>query len=96
VPIERLYEAFVDESVRRRWLPEGELRERTATKPKSARFDWGDGDTRVVVGFEARGEAKSVAALAHEKLPDADEAERMKGFWRERVGVLKAVLESGS
>ena len=43
VPIERLYEAFVDESVRRSWLPDAELTERTATKPKSARFDWGDG-----------------------------------------------------
>ena len=27
-----------------RWLPDGELRERTATKPKSARFDWAGGD----------------------------------------------------
>jgi hypothetical protein len=43
VPVDRLYEAFVDESQRARWLPGGELRERTATKPKSARFDWGDG-----------------------------------------------------
>jgi hypothetical protein len=93
VPIEELYEAFVDESVRRRWLPDGELRERTATRPKTARFDWGDSDTRVVVGFIETGEGRSTAALAHEKLPDAEEAERMKAFWRERVGVLKAVLE---
>jgi hypothetical protein len=40
-----LYEAFVDESLRERWLPEGELRERTASRPRSARFDWGDGET---------------------------------------------------
>ncbi len=40
VPVERLFEAFLDESLRRRWLPEGELRERTALRPKSARFDW--------------------------------------------------------
>jgi hypothetical protein len=94
VPVEQLYDAFVDESLRRRWLPEGELRERTATKPKGARFDWGEDGTRVVVGFEAKGEAKSLAALAHEKLPDAEEAERMKAFWRERVAVLKALLET--
>jgi hypothetical protein len=95
VPVDRLYEAFVDESLRRRWLPDAELRERTASKPKSARFDWGDGETRVIVGFEAKGDAKSVAVLEHARLPDADEAERMKSYWRERVAVLKEVLERG-
>ena len=93
VPVDRLYDAFVDESLRGRWLPDAELRERTATKPKSARFDWGDGTTRVIVGFESRGEAKSTAALEHERLADAEEAKRMKAFWRERVTTLKEVLE---
>ena len=93
VPVDRLYEAFVDESLRQRWLPDGELRERTASKPRSARFDWGDGETRVNVTFIAKGEAKSTAALSHERLVEADEAERMKIFWRERVAALKEVLE---
>jgi hypothetical protein len=93
VPVERLYDAFVDGSLRTRWLPDGELRARTATKPKSARFDWGDGETRVIVGFEAKGEAKSTVALEHERLADAEEAERMKGYWRARVTTLKEVLE---
>jgi len=83
----------VDEQQRRRWLPDAELRERTATRPKSARFDWGDTTTRLVVGFETKANGKSLAALAHEKLPDAAEAERMKAYWRERVAVLKEVLE---
>jgi uncharacterized protein YndB with AHSA1/START domain len=93
VPVDRLYEAFVDEALRARWLPEDELRVRTATKPKSARFDWGDGDTRVNVTFIAKGEAKSTAALQHARLPDAQEAERMKAFWRNGVAALKEVLE---
>jgi hypothetical protein len=93
VPIDRLYDAFVDESRRARWLPDSELRERTATKPKSARFDWGDGETRVIVGFIAKGEAKSTVALEHARLPDAEKASRMKAFWRDRVAVLKEVLE---
>jgi uncharacterized protein YndB with AHSA1/START domain len=93
VPVDRLYEAFVDESLRVRWLPEDELRQRTALKPRSVRFDWGDGDTRVNVVFTAKGEAKSVAALEHARLADAKEAERMKAFWRERVATMKEVLE---
>ena len=93
VPVEQLYDAVVDASLRKRWLPDGNLRERTATRPRSARFDWGDGATRVIVGFEAKGETKSTVSLEHAKLPDAAEAERMKAFWRERVAALKEVLE---
>jgi hypothetical protein len=85
VPVERLYEAFVDESLRRRWLPDAELRERTATKPRSVRFDWGAGESRVNVTFMAKGDAKSTVALEHARLTDAEQAERMKTFWRERV-----------
>ena len=93
VPVDRLYDAFVDASLRDRWLPDGELRERTATKPRSARFDWGDGSTRVHVTFDAKGEGKSTAALQHRRLADPEEAERMKAYWRDRVAVLKEVLE---
>jgi hypothetical protein len=93
VPVERLYDAFVDASLRARWLPDAELRERTATKPKSARFDWGDGASRVHVTFAAKGEDRSTAALQHVRLADAAEAERMKAYWRERVTALKQELE---
>ena len=94
VPVERLYAAFVDAGLRERWLPDGDLRERTTIEPRSARFDWGDGATRVHVAFAAKGDAKSTAALSHERLADGAEAERMKAFWRERVAGLKEVLES--
>lgn len=95
VPVERLYEAFVDESRGEGWLPDGRLRERTAAKPRSARFDWGDGETRVNVTFDAKGEAKSTAALEHARLADAEEGERMKAHWRERLTALKSQLEGG-
>jgi hypothetical protein len=94
VPVERLFEAFVDESKRASWLPDGRLSERTVIRPRSARFDWGDGATRVNVAFVDRGDSKSTAALSHERLPDAEEAERMKSYWRERVATLKEVLEA--
>ncbi|MGH3036675.1 MAG: DUF4287 domain-containing protein [Gaiellaceae bacterium] len=95
VGVERLFDAFVDEPSRRRWLPDGLLRERTATRPRSARFDWADGRTRVVVDFAAKGEAKSTVTLEHGRLADAAEAERMKVYWRDRVAALKAQLEGG-
>jgi hypothetical protein len=94
VPVERLYDAVVDESARGRWLPDGELRERTATRPKSARFDWGEGDSRVLMTFVDKGGAKSTLAIQHERLPGAADADRMKAYWRDRVSALKEALEA--
>src|SRR5918999_2272451 len=93
VPVERLYDAVVDESQRLSWLPDGELSERTATRPRSVRFDWGDGATRVHVVFDPKGEDRSTMALQHVRLADRDEADRMKAYWRERVTALKEELE---
>jgi uncharacterized protein YndB with AHSA1/START domain len=93
VPVDRLYEAFEDETLREHWLRDGRLRKRTALKPKSVRFDWGDGRTRVNVFFTPKGEAKGTVALLHERLADAAEAERMKAFWRAGVSALKQHLE---
>ena len=95
VPVEHLYDAFVDESRRREWLPDADLRERTATRPKSARFDWGDGTTRVHVSFVSKGAARSTVAVEQLRLADAGESQRMKAFWRERLSALKAHLEAG-
>ena len=93
VPVERLYDAFVDTSQRTRWLHDGELHERTATKSRSARFDWGDGSTRVHVTFTAKGADKSTATVSHQRLADAQAAERMKAFWRDRITTMKKELE---
>jgi hypothetical protein len=95
VPVERLYDAFVDASLRERWLPAGRLRERTATKPASARFDWDGGETRVNVVFVGKGDAKSTAAVEHSRLAGAEQAGEMKAWWRERLAALKAQLEGG-
>lgn len=95
VPTERLYDAFVDPSVRERWLPDAQLSERTAARAKSARFDWGDGATRVNVTFLARDGRKSTVALEHRRLADAGEAARLKAYWRERLTALKELLEQG-
>ena len=92
-PVERLFDAFVDGGLRALWLPEDQLRERTATKPKSARFDWADGTTRVNVTFIAKGDSSTVA-VEHARLADAAEAARMKAFWRERLSTLKAQLDA--
>ena len=93
VPVERLFEAFVDAKQRKRWLPGTKMRERTSERGRSARFDWEDGSTRLNVGFFAKGNAKAQLGLEHERLPDAKSAGEMKSFWRERLETLKTFLE---
>lgn len=97
VSAERLFDAFVDEDQRRRWLTDASLAERTATRPKSARYDWtSDADgSRVHLVVEAKGDAKATIALSHVRLADAARADVMRAFWRERLTVLKARLENG-
>jgi hypothetical protein len=83
VPVERLYDAFADEA----------LRERTATRPKSARYDFGDDGSRVLASFLPKAEDRSTVAIEHTRLRDAAHADRMKSYWRERLDALKAQLE---
>lgn len=94
VPVEELYAAVVDAVRRDEWLPGVVLRERTATPHRTARFDWGEGSTRVIFGFEVKGDGKSTVALSHERLPDSETAATMRAFWRERLSGLKALLEA--
>jgi uncharacterized protein YndB with AHSA1/START domain len=91
VPLAQLYGAFHDARTRARWLPGVDLTVRTATPEKSMRITWPD-KTSVVVGFERKGPAKSLVALAHGKLPDRDSATRVKRYWAERLGALEEVL----
>jgi hypothetical protein len=94
VPVERLFAAFVDTKLRKRWLPGAVLRKRTSQLNRSVRFDWEDGATRVYVGFTAKGDAKSQADLLHERLPSAQAAEKAKAYWRAHIAALKTLLES--
>ncbi|TNH31099.1 hypothetical protein FHG89_04110 [Micromonospora orduensis] len=94
VPAPRLFEAFADETARARWLPDVEVRVRTATAPRSFRADWAGGPTRIVVGFDAVGESKTRVNVLHEKLTGAEQAAELKAYWRERLAALKVLLES--
>ncbi|MBA2632287.1 MAG: DUF4287 domain-containing protein [Chloroflexi bacterium] len=90
---DRISDAFTDGTQRARWLPDAPISIRTANRGRSARFDWGDPPSRVGYNLFPKGEGRTQIGLAHEKLPDADAAARMKAMWRERLTALKALLE---
>jgi len=91
--VDEVFDAFVDPALRAAWLPDGELSERTATKPRSARFDWGDGETRVHVTFLPKDDGRSTVVVEHRRLHDRRHADEMKAFWRERLAALAGFVE---
>jgi hypothetical protein len=69
------------------------MRQRPTRAAHSARFDWADPPSRVIVTVTPKDPDKTVVAVAHEQLPDAEAGERLKYAWRRSLGDLKATLE---
>ena len=94
VPVSKLFNAFADSKIRRRWIDGTPVKLRTATAPKSMRLGWADGGI-IAINFTAKGSAKSSVSLAHTKLPDRETAEKFKKYWSERLDALGEVLADG-
>jgi uncharacterized protein YndB with AHSA1/START domain len=94
VPPDRALAAFVDDATLRRWLPGAPMEPRPTRAKLTARFDWSDPASRVVVNIAPKGTDRSIVAVTHERIPDAAVAERLKAGWRDRLGHLKAFLEA--
>ena len=94
VPSDVAFDAFTNARKRRTWLTDGSMRLRSSHEGRTARFDWDDGETRVIATFDAKGPEKVMVSVAHERLPDPDEAETAKTAWRARLVTLKSALES--
>ena len=86
VPVQRLFDAFANPRIRRRWLPV-KIAVRSATPNKRMRILWDD-DTVVQVGFLPKGDARSAVAIQHEKLPDRSAVDSMKKVWSEHFDRL--------
>ncbi len=93
VPLERLFEAFVDDGQRSAWL-DAALRVRGSSpgaNVPTVRFDWADGPERVTAWFTPKGDRATVA-IAHQRLPDAAARDRARAFWRAALTSLARFL----
>ncbi|MFC4058552.1 DUF4287 domain-containing protein [Planomonospora corallina] len=92
VPAERVTEAFTDDDLRSRWLPDAPFEVRTSRPGRSVTAGW-EGRAAISVHLTAVDPARTRVSLQHGKLPDAASAAEMKAYWRERVAELKRILE---
>jgi hypothetical protein len=93
IGVGKLFKAFTQAPQRNRWLERGTLRVRTTRKDLSARFDFRDGNSRVVAFFDPKERKKTTVTVQHELLPSAAAVEEMRGMWRERLKRLGEVLQ---
>ena len=69
------------------------MRQRPTRAALTARFDWADPKSRVVVIVGPKSRDKSVVTVTCEQVPDADAADALKPQWRASLGALKTLLE---
>jgi hypothetical protein len=79
---------LVDEKKRSRWLDKT-ITLRTATAPKSARFQFSDGSI-AGIWVTPKSAAKCSLGVSHDKLPDAKTAAKHKAFWADALSRLAA------
>lgn len=93
VPLAKVYLAWVDETLRRKWLRDGDMEITTATKDKSIRAKWNGGASRVSILFYGKGPQKSQVTVDHMKLADSKESAQMRTYWFEALNRAQKLLE---
>jgi hypothetical protein len=94
VPISKLYEAFSNAKLRKRWLPGADLEITTETKDKSIRGKWNAGESRVSINFYAKGPAKAQVAVDHMKLSSSKECAAQKQYWFDALNRLEEIISA--
>lgn len=92
VAVNRLFKAWTDDALRKKWLGNAKFTVRKSTPPKSMRITWGDGSNLDVL-FYPKGDAKSYVSVDQRKLGPG-KVESIKEFWKKRLEKLKEILES--
>lgn len=92
-PAATIYELWLGDDARRRWLPDAEVTVRKATPHNTIRFNWADGSL-VEARLVEKGENKTAVTVQHNKLPDAEAAERMKAYWAAALERLREAAET--
>lgn len=93
VPIKQLYNSWIDDKIREKWLKKEKIIIRKSTENKSARITWSDNETSLSVDFYPKGENISQVVVQHLKIKDSTNAFKMKEYWKLALDELKTVID---
>ncbi len=91
--VPKVFAAWNNSSLRRRWLDDYNCTIRKATPNKSLRITWVDCLTGLQINFYHKGDSKCQVVVDHRKLSDAKAAKRMKEYWAKNLARLQEMLE---
>ena len=90
----RLFKAWADEDLRRRWLPGHPIFIRKANPDLSMRISWSDNSSNVNLNLVESGSGQCLLELRHSKLTGQREAAYLRAFWAEALDLLDRVIRS--
>jgi hypothetical protein len=93
VPLEVLYNSWINKAVRSKWLGKEDITIRKATENKSVRITWSDNITSLSVDFYGKGEGKSQVVVQHLKIANSKQGSQLKEYWGKTLEGLKKLLE---
>lgn len=91
-PASAVLRAWLDEDVRRTWLPEPVTDVRETTEAESVWMEWPDGDMRVNVRLTSMGPSKTRLTVEHSRIADAGQVDQFKDLWKVRLAALRKSL----
>jgi uncharacterized protein YndB with AHSA1/START domain len=91
-PVTRLYRAWADEGLRRRWLPGQAVLIRKAVPEESMRITWTDGVSGLNVRFGDDELLRSRVQVEHVRLRSSDQVQTMRVYWETALERLDRCL----
>lgn len=89
-----LYRMVREPRLRAKWIPGLAVALRSATQGKVVRFTCTEDGTSVEVRLESKGRGRGTVVVQHEGIASKAEAQRLRGWWTERMEALAEVIEA--
>jgi hypothetical protein len=94
-PAARLYKAWADEALRRRWLPGQSILIRKAVPEESMRITWSDRTTGLNVRFGDDDLLQARVQVDHVRLRNPEQVQTMQAYWEAALERLDRCLREG-
>ena len=94
ISLSELFGYFRDSRARKKWLSEAKLNIRKIVPGKRILASWNGDGSSLRFEFHYKSMDKTQVVVQHGKLPDGEEVERMKDYWKTKLRILDEITSS--